>query len=87
MAGAVSKELLAIFNFAYIWGRSAKHSPQRVGLAHVLEDEDVVQLVGKTVAQQKQSKGYSDRVQAYNTMVAQKRKEKTKAGKKKRSTG
>jgi hypothetical protein len=26
-------------------GRSAKHSPQRAGLQHVLEDEDVVQVI------------------------------------------
>jgi hypothetical protein len=40
--------------------------------------------VGKTVQQQKQSKDYSQKVQAYNSMVALKRREKTKAGKEKR---
>ena len=28
-------------------GTSTKHNPQRVGLTHVLEDEDVVQIVKK----------------------------------------
>ena len=53
----------------------------------MLKDEDVIQVATKTVAQQKQSKGYSEKVQAYNSMVAQKRREKTRAGKKKRTTG
>ena len=29
--------------FATVWGQSCKHIPQRVGLKHELEDEDVVQ--------------------------------------------
>lgn len=86
-AGSVSKELLAVFNFALVWGKSAKHSPQRVGLNHTLEDEDVIQLVPKTNLQQARSKGYSEKVQAYNSMVAEKRKAHTKASRKKRSTG
>lgn len=32
---------------AYVWGSSAKHNPQRVGKEHVLNDEDVVQIVKK----------------------------------------
>jgi len=28
--------------YALVWGTSAKHTPQKVGRAHVLEDEDVV---------------------------------------------
>lgn len=86
-ASTVSRELLAVFNYAMVWGTSTRHSPQVVGLSHQLEDEDVLQLVGKTVAQQKQSKDYSQKVQAYNDMIAEKRKAKTKAGKKKRMPG
>ena len=35
---------------ALVWGASAKHYPQRAGLAHGLADEDVVQLVKSKVA-------------------------------------
>ena len=38
------------FNYALIWGTSSKHYPQRCGLSHVLEDEDVVQIVKKKAA-------------------------------------
>lgn len=30
-----------------VWGSSVKHQPQKVGKEHVLNDEDVVQLVKK----------------------------------------
>ena len=83
----VSKELLVVFHYAQVWGVSTKHDPQRVGLAHQLGDQDVVQLVGKTNNQQKHDKDYSQRVQAYNTKVAEMRKAKTKAGKAKRQAG
>jgi len=61
----ISTELLRNFNFAYIWGRSAKHSPQRCGISHNLADEDVVQIVTKTNNQQKQDKNYQSLVQDY----------------------
>lgn len=35
------------FRYALVWGRSTKHDPQRVGLAHNLEDEDVIQVIAK----------------------------------------
>lgn len=35
-----------------VWGRSTKHDPMRCGLAHQLQDEDVLQIVAKTVTQQ-----------------------------------
>jgi ribosome-interacting GTPase 1 len=28
-----------------VWGSSVKHNPQRVGKEHVLNDEDVIQIV------------------------------------------
>jgi len=41
------RDLATEFKYALVWGTSTKHNPQRVGLAHVLEDEDVIQIVKK----------------------------------------
>jgi ribosome-interacting GTPase 1 len=41
------KSILAEFSHAWVWGRSAKHQPQRCGKDHVLEDEDIVSIVKK----------------------------------------
>nr|WCZ58594.1 developmentally-regulated GTP-binding DRG-2 [Andalucia godoyi] len=41
---SIHREMVQSFKFALIWGTSAKHSPQRVGIQLVLEDEDVVQI-------------------------------------------
>jgi Predicted GTPase len=35
------------FKYAMVWGASARHVPQRVGLAHLVADEDVVSIVAK----------------------------------------
>ncbi|KAJ5270448.1 hypothetical protein N7505_006206 [Penicillium chrysogenum] len=35
------------FKYAMVWGASARHVPQRVGLAHMVADEDVVSIVAK----------------------------------------
>eukprot|EP01066_Platyproteum_vivax_P001542 Platyproteum_vivax@DN11991_c0_g1_i1.p1 len=43
----IHRELKSDFRWAYVWGSSSKHSPQRVGLHHELEDEDVLQIVKK----------------------------------------
>jgi len=43
----VHRTIVDGFNYAMVWGTSAKHKPQRVGLAHVLEDEDVMCVVKK----------------------------------------
>ena len=39
--------ILKQFKYALVWGSSAKHRPQRVGKEHILEDEDIVQIVKK----------------------------------------
>ncbi|KAL9077923.1 MAG: hypothetical protein Q9157_003159 [Trypethelium eluteriae] len=35
------------FKYAMVWGASAKHSPQRVGLSHLVTEGDVVSIVTK----------------------------------------
>ena len=71
---SISKEFIPIFNYAYVWGRSTKFNPQRVGILHGLQDEDVVQIVLKTLVQQKQSKDYGARVEAFNQAILKERK-------------
>jgi small GTP-binding protein len=36
------------FKYANVWGTSVKHNPQKVGLSHVLNDEDIVQIIKKS---------------------------------------
>lgn len=38
---AIHKSIVEQFKIAIVYGRSVKHQPQRVGLSHVLEDEDI----------------------------------------------
>jgi ribosome-interacting GTPase 1 len=62
----VSSHMLRDFAFAMVWGVSAKHSPMRCGIAHQLEDQDVVQVMTKTAAQQKNDKNYQALVQSFD---------------------
>lgn len=43
----IHRGLMDSFSHAWVWGKSAKHQPQRCGKEHRLEDEDVVQLCKK----------------------------------------
>ena len=43
----IHKSLLKDLNYAFVWGKSVKYSPQKCGLNHELCDEDVVQIVKK----------------------------------------
>ncbi|KAL3766072.1 hypothetical protein ACHAW5_007767 [Stephanodiscus triporus] len=43
----IHRTLIDQFSHAWVWGRSAKHQPQRCGKEHRLMDEDVVQIVKK----------------------------------------
>jgi hypothetical protein len=49
LCARVHRSLVTELNYALVWGTSAKHQPQRCGLAHGLADEDVVQVVKKKV--------------------------------------
>jgi uncharacterized protein len=41
---SIHKDFVSNFKYALVWGCSAKYNPQKVGLSHVLCDEDVVQI-------------------------------------------
>ncbi|KAL1922039.1 uncharacterized protein VTP21DRAFT_10681 [Calcarisporiella thermophila] len=43
----IHKAILSQFKYANVWGASVKHAPQKCGKDHVLQDEDVVQIVKK----------------------------------------
>ncbi len=43
----VHRTLKETFKYALVWGASARHVPQRVGLGHIVADEDVVSIVAK----------------------------------------
>ncbi|PVU91026.1 hypothetical protein BB561_004595 [Smittium simulii] len=44
---SIHRTLAENFRYALVWGTSTKHNPQRVGLTHPLENEDVIQIVKK----------------------------------------
>jgi len=41
----IHRQMIKKFKYAWVWGASVKHQPQKVGKEHRLEDEDVVQIV------------------------------------------
>jgi len=43
----IHKGIMRQFKYATIWGSSVKYNPQRCGRDHVLDDEDVVQIIKK----------------------------------------
>eukprot|EP01114_Cavostelium_apophysatum_P019911 TRINITY_DN6542_c0_g2_i1.p1 TRINITY_DN6542_c0_g2~~TRINITY_DN6542_c0_g2_i1.p1 ORF type:complete len:365 (-),score=82.38 TRINITY_DN6542_c0_g2_i1:782-1876(-) len=43
----IHKDLASQFKYSLVWGTSVKHNPQKTGLSHELEDEDVIQIVKK----------------------------------------
>ncbi|XP_067120608.1 developmentally-regulated GTP-binding protein 1 isoform X2 [Centruroides vittatus] len=42
------RSIMKEFKYALVWGSSVKHNPQKVGKDHILNDEDVVQVVKKS---------------------------------------
>ena len=71
----ISTQMLRDFNYALVWGKSAVHAPQRCGLSHKLDDEDVVQIVTKTIKQQQTSNNYGLMAQEFQDKHAKKRLE------------
>jgi len=71
----ISTQMLRDFNYALVWGTSAVHAPQRCGLSHILDDQDVVQIVTKTIKQQANSSSYVMQAQEYQDKHAKKRLE------------
>lgn len=43
----IHRTLPQIFKYALVWGTSTKHQPQKVGINHRLENEDVIQIIKK----------------------------------------
>eukprot|EP00301_Raphidiophrys_heterophryoidea_P014991 c23484_g1_i1.p1 GENE.c23484_g1_i1~~c23484_g1_i1.p1 ORF type:complete len:383 (-),score=76.83 c23484_g1_i1:80-1228(-) len=43
----IHKDFISQFKYAIVWGSSVKFSPQKVGKDHMLQDEDVIQIVKK----------------------------------------
>ena len=70
----IHRSLVVEFHSAFVWGSSVKHQPQRVGLQHVLEDEDVVRIIKKSNSELKTSKDYNARVQSHYDAIKAKRK-------------
>lgn len=57
MCMQIHNTLAKDFQYALVWGTSAKHYPQRCGLLHALEDEDVVQIVKNKVSKGEDGRG------------------------------
>ncbi|MEM3362354.1 MAG: GTP-binding protein [Candidatus Anstonellaceae archaeon] len=43
----IHKDLYKLFKYALVWGKSVKFPGQKVGLDHILEDGDIIQIVKK----------------------------------------
>merc|ERR1711907_180818 len=43
----IHRQLAKQFKHAMVWGLSVKHNPQKCGKEHILQDEDVVQIIKK----------------------------------------
>lgn len=41
----LSTGIMPLFKYAWVWGSSVRHQPQKVGKDHILADEDIIQIV------------------------------------------
>ncbi|MEM5804594.1 MAG: TGS domain-containing protein [Candidatus Aenigmatarchaeota archaeon] len=46
-ANRIHKDFVRLFQFAKVWGRSAKHPGEKVGLDHRLQDGDILEIRAK----------------------------------------
>lgn len=47
LCNKLHKGILSQFKYAWVWGSSVRHQPQKCGKDHVLHDEDVIQIIKK----------------------------------------
>lgn len=47
LCNKLHKQLMAQFKYAWVWGSSVRHQPQKCGKEHIMCDEDVVQVIKK----------------------------------------
>ncbi|GLU22453.1 hypothetical protein SLE2022_385270 [Rubroshorea leprosula] len=60
----IHRSLVKDVKYVLVWGTSARHYPQHCGLGHVLQDEDIVQIV------KKKEKGGRGRFKSHSTAPA-----------------
>ncbi|KAF9685285.1 hypothetical protein SADUNF_Sadunf03G0038700 [Salix dunnii] len=63
----IHRNLIKDVKYVLVWGTSARHYPQHCGLGHVLQDEDVVQIVKK---KEKDDGGGRGRFKSHSTAPA-----------------
>ncbi|KAB5563989.1 hypothetical protein DKX38_004043 [Salix brachista] len=63
----IHRNLIKDVKYVLVWGISARHYPQHCGLSHVLQDEDVVQIVKK---KEKDDGGGRGRFKSHSTAPA-----------------
>ncbi|GKV00820.1 hypothetical protein SLEP1_g13444 [Rubroshorea leprosula] len=58
----IHRSLVKDVKYVLVWGTSARHYPQHCGIRHVLQDEDVIQIVKK-----KEKEGGRGRFKSHST--------------------
>lgn len=47
LCNKLHRQLITQFKYAWVWGSSVRHQPQKCGREHVLSDEDIIQIIKK----------------------------------------